>query len=221
MLDSSIPITQAPGGTLRALVNDVGQRLVTGNKRDQRACLAQRVRMLQLPTGSKVLDFGCGTGLFARPLVELGLRYVGYDIDPAFIAYAKRLRPSLTFVSRLDDASAVGPFDLVLSNCCFHHISDAEIKDSVLPGIAAMMHRTSVFMLIDVLPNEPGASLLRRAHARLEQGGTRRSADHLDRLLAGRFIARAKSTYPSFFLSLTTRLNPIHSNLINYELQLP
>jgi ubiquinone/menaquinone biosynthesis C-methylase UbiE len=49
-----------------------------------------------LPKG-KILEVGCGVGLEAELLAELGYQYVGTDIAKAFVAEAKRLHPKLKF----------------------------------------------------------------------------------------------------------------------------
>ena len=62
-----------------ALVNDLGQRVVSGNKWEQRRSLRRRLEALCLPPRSKALDFGCGTGLFASTFTGSGLAYHGYE----------------------------------------------------------------------------------------------------------------------------------------------
>lgn len=217
---ASASVESAGRATLRALISDIGQRAVSLNKREQKRFFAARMRQLGLPQGSRVLDFGCGTGLFARTLSRIGLRYFGYDVDPGLLTYARLLRPSLTFVSNLEDARRHGPFDAILANCCFHHISDVELETSTLPDIARMMHAGSVFTLVDVLPLEPNASLVRRAYNRLEQGTFKRTAEHLDRLLRERFVVRSKAVHRSFLLALATGLNPIYNDLVAFDLVL-
>ena len=60
-------------GMMWAFFNDLIQRIITLNKWEQRRNLKKRVRSINLPKGSKVLDFGCGTALFTNVFTELGL----------------------------------------------------------------------------------------------------------------------------------------------------
>ena len=206
--------------TLRALVSDLGQRAVSLNKLEQKRYFAERIRQLGVAPGSKVLDFGCGTGLFARTLSRLGLQYFGYDVDEGLLVYARRLRPWLSFVSSLDQARTLGPFDVIVANCCLHHIPDVELVASTLPDLARMMTPESTLMLVDVLPLEPQASAIRRLYNRLEQGDFKRTADELDRLLSPRFTIRSKTQPRSNFLALSSPFNPIYNNLAAYDLTL-
>ena len=212
------PRTARVSAVCRALFNDVAQRLASGNKHEQRRMVREQMARLQLRPGGKVLDFGCGTGLFARPVSELGLEYVGYDIDAALVRYANWLRPSRSFVSDLSQARSLGPYDAVMSNCCFHHISDVELRNALLPEIAAMLRPQGIFLLVDVLPPGPMAPWLSRAYVGMEQGGTRRSETQLDRLVGDRFVVHAKRSYRTHFLSLANHWNPIWTDMVAYEL---
>jgi SAM-dependent methyltransferase len=61
----------------------------------------------RLPTGSRVLDVGCGTGTpTARRLVDAGMRVTGIDISPGMLAIAERDVPEAEF--RLLDVLEAG-----------------------------------------------------------------------------------------------------------------
>ncbi len=66
---------------LWAFANDLAQRVLTFNKLEQRKNLEKKLNALALPESGKILDFGCGTGLFAKTIMKLGFKYHGYDID--------------------------------------------------------------------------------------------------------------------------------------------
>jgi 2-polyprenyl-3-methyl-5-hydroxy-6-metoxy-1,4-benzoquinol methylase len=212
------PIESVRSATFRALISDLGQRAVSLNKLEQKRHFATRIRQLGVLPGSKVLDFGCGTGLFARTFWRLGLKYYGYDVDEGLLVYARLLRPWLTFVSSLEEACAYGPFDVIVANCCLHHIPDLELATVTLPDLARMMTPESKLMLVDVLPLEPKSSAIRRLYNCLEQGSFKRTADELDRFLSPRFTTRSKTLRRSHFLALSSRLNPIYNNLVAYDL---
>lgn len=68
-----------------------------------------------LPTGSTVLDAGCGTGRVAVELAHRGHRVIGVDSDPSMLAVAQR---ATTVTWGLEDLAALDlreRFDLVVA----------------------------------------------------------------------------------------------------------
>ena len=62
-----------------------------------------------------VLDGGCGTGRVAIELHRHGIDVVGVDVDPAMIAEARRLAPTLEFLERdLAELELGRRFDVVV-----------------------------------------------------------------------------------------------------------
>jgi SAM-dependent methyltransferase len=51
-----------------------------------------------MPTGSRVLDAGCGTGRVAIRLTELGYHCVGVDSDRSMLAEARRSAPEISWL---------------------------------------------------------------------------------------------------------------------------
>jgi SAM-dependent methyltransferase len=202
------------------LVSDVAQRLLTLNKLEQRRHLESCIERLNLPVGASVLDFGCGTGLFATTLDRLGLRYCGYDPDAAAVRYACQRYRGLTFTTSLEETARSAPYDLIVANCCFHHIGDADLRENTLPAIARRMRRDSVFVLIDVLPLDERASMIRRLFNTIEVGNRKRTAAELDAALGACFTTRARRIRRVSALSLASAFNPIYNDLIVYELAL-
>ncbi len=45
--------------------------------------------------GKKILDFGCGTGIYAKKLTQLGALVKGFDISEEMLAIARRNNPNL------------------------------------------------------------------------------------------------------------------------------
>lgn len=95
--------------------------------------MAVLLQGLQLTAGATVLDFGAGTGWFARFLTQLGCRVVLLDVSPTALAKARELyerlpvigdRPAPEFVLfdgrtiALPDATV----DRILSFHAFHHV---------------------------------------------------------------------------------------------------
>jgi 2-polyprenyl-3-methyl-5-hydroxy-6-metoxy-1,4-benzoquinol methylase len=42
-----------------------------------------------------LINFGCGTGLFASSFGAAGFRYHGYDVDSRVVSYARQLRAAI------------------------------------------------------------------------------------------------------------------------------
>jgi SAM-dependent methyltransferase len=205
-----VPTTPA----LWAFFNDVAQRIITLNKIEQRVNLRRRVRSLNLSAGAKALDFGCGTALFAPTMRECGLRYYGYDIDPRLIAYARRLYDGATFLSTPGALAQHAPFDLIVANCCFHHISDEALSQE-LPKLRDLLADRGVFLMIDLLLDPHGRSFLCRQFDRLERGSHIRREAHYRRLVESVFAVHTTAFERSHVLSL--KGNPIFSDLIVFE----
>ena len=90
--------------------------------RDLPAILAEHV------TGTKALDFGCGTGRSTRLLRKLGFQVTGIDTSEDMLRIARSTDPSGDYrVVPGDDLSAfpAGTFDLVLSAFTFDNIPGA------------------------------------------------------------------------------------------------
>jgi SAM-dependent methyltransferase len=94
--------------------------------------LAERIRKVER-RAPRVLDLGCGTGELAPSFLKAGYSYVGIDIEPERIAYARKTHRRGRF--HVMDASALqypdGYFDQILVTGVLHHLSDAEVRDIV------------------------------------------------------------------------------------------
>lgn len=102
---------------------------------------------------TRVLDLGCGPGLYAERLARLGHRCVGIDVSPASIAYARDR------AAELAGAAAAAP-RFVLGDVRTVDLGDGH-------GLAMMLYgEFNVFRPTEAL------ALLRRAHAALADGGT-------------------------------------------------
>jgi ubiquinone/menaquinone biosynthesis C-methylase UbiE len=72
----------------------------------------------RLPTGARVLDLGCGTGVpTARQLVAGRCEVTGVDISPVMLDQARRNIPEATFLQRdiIDAATTDDRFDAVVA----------------------------------------------------------------------------------------------------------
>ena len=198
-----------------ALFNDVMQRLITLNKLDQRRHLLARLRALGLAPGSTALDFGCGTGLFAPTFRQAGLRYLGYDIDPRLVAYAGRLYRYGRFISNEALLRAAAPFDVIVANCCFHHIADDTLS-AELGRMRSLLADGGTFVMIDiVLPAGHDPSFLRRQFRKLERGAFVRDPDQYRAIVERHFRVRRIAQHRSPVISLPRK--PVYNDLVILE----
>lgn len=76
-------------------------------------------------SGARVLDLGCGPGGLVRYLGDV--EYAGVDVDPDYIAHAKRLHGDQGEF-RVGDATELAPdlreFDIVVAFGVLHHLDD-------------------------------------------------------------------------------------------------
>lgn len=102
-----------------------------------------------LPSGARVLDLGCGTGLpTAKQLADAGLRVTGVDLSPGMLAQARVNVPAADFVQ----ADIADLFD------------EGPLTADSFGGIAA-------FFSLLMLPREEIPYALRAIHGLLEPGG--------------------------------------------------
>lgn len=106
--------------------------------------------------GLRVLDAGCGPGLYAEELIRAGAHVVGCDQSPALVSLAQK-RTAGAAALRVHDLSepltwvANGSIDLVVCALTLHYIDDRvallrEFRRVLVPGGAAVLstgHPTS------------------------------------------------------------------------------
>jgi len=83
--------------------------------------------------GTRLLDLGCGAGMFARAAADRGAQVTGIDVDPAAVHLAAAAVPEGHFT--LGDAHhpPPGPFDVVAAVQALMHVADPV---AVLAGAA-------------------------------------------------------------------------------------
>jgi cyclopropane fatty-acyl-phospholipid synthase-like methyltransferase len=192
-----------------ALLTDLFQRVLTANKWEQRNNLSRYLRALNLKAGSRCLDFGCGTALFAPVFTAANLNYYGYDIEKSLLDYASRIYKKAQFTSSLDDLKASAPFDLILANCCFHHI-DSETLDVELQSICSILADDGTFIMIDILLPSNDSFWLRRLFRRLERGAFVRTAGDYAILIKRRLRIIQQNIERSHVFSL--KHNPVYND---------
>jgi SAM-dependent methyltransferase len=93
-----------------------------------RAKLEPFLRHNDLGGFRRVLDVGCGPGTNARYFVAAD--YLGIDINPLYVAYARRRFPGKFEVAdaaqlNMDDTDR---FDCIFVNSLLHHLDDSQVR---------------------------------------------------------------------------------------------
>jgi ubiquinone/menaquinone biosynthesis C-methylase UbiE len=79
----------------------------------------------RIKKGMKVLEYGCGTGMFSRRLAETGATFFSIDISPELIQEAKKQpHPQVTFsVGDIESLNFPNEsFDAVIGSSVLHHV---------------------------------------------------------------------------------------------------
>ena len=102
-------------------------------------------------TGTKALDFGCGTGRSTRFVRELGFETVGVDIAPEMIAAARRIDPAGDYrLVKDDDFSDFHPasVDLAMSLFTFDNIPGFELKTRLFRDLASLLKVSGIIVSV-------------------------------------------------------------------------
>ncbi|MCK5716765.1 MAG: methyltransferase domain-containing protein [Thiomargarita sp.] len=79
-----------------------------------------------LKPGMRVLEIGCGTGLFTEMFAKTGAELVAVDISPELLEAAKKRHlpeNQVKFLEkRFEDCDVEGPFDAIIGSSILHHL---------------------------------------------------------------------------------------------------
>lgn len=89
-----------------------------------------------LPPAARVLDLGCGPGLFAAEMARAGLRVDASDASAEMVALAARHRDVSVSLATFDELSATDTYDGIWANFSLLHARRAD-----LPRHLAAIHR--------------------------------------------------------------------------------
>jgi len=137
-------------------------------------------RELRVGQGLRTLDLGCGPGIFSELFAKDD--YVGVDLSLRYIAYARRKRRGVFFVSDARRLSlSPGQFDQVLIFGLLHHLSDqgalatlCEARRVLVPG--------GRILAIEDIPTMSKCNLVGRWVHRLDIGKHIRSVEEYRKL---------------------------------------
>lgn len=110
-----------------------------------------------------VLDIGCGTGDFANLFSQE--EYLGIDLNPTYIKYAKQKYPHRFICDDILTHSFNGhTFDASLFISTLHHFSNNDIRD-IFPKITAVTKK--IVIIVDL---NPETSLLKKSFIQIDRG---------------------------------------------------
>jgi tRNA threonylcarbamoyl adenosine modification protein (Sua5/YciO/YrdC/YwlC family) len=114
-------------------------------------------------SAGRILDLGTGTGETASRVLARhpGAALVGIDENEGMLAVARDRLPAERVslrVGRLEDPLPEGPFDLVTSALCVHHL-DADGKADLFGRVREALSPGGLFVMGDVIvPEDPAAA---------------------------------------------------------------
>ena len=124
--------------------------------RDVDAENAEMFEMLNLPSGAKILEIGCGTGRFARAAAKAGYEVTAVDVSQVMLEYVESKIEQEGGVIKTEHAGFLtmdfeeGSFDAVVSGLALHHLPDVW-KYAALLNIASVLKPKGGFILRDVV----------------------------------------------------------------------
>lgn len=101
-----------------------------------------------VPSGARLLDIGCGPGLYGKRLSALGLQVTGLDISASSIGYARSHDPAGEY--RVQDYLAMdlaAAFDIVTLIWCDYGALTSTERHALLPRVARALRPGGLFVL--------------------------------------------------------------------------
>jgi len=119
----------------------VGWKMVYNEFNEMPATLS----FLKNVKGKKILDLGCGTGIYTKILKKRGAKVYGVDISPEMIEIAKREVKGVEFKvgSAVDLPYKSGTFDMVLASLVIHYFPSL---DKAFSEIRRVLKKDGIFI---------------------------------------------------------------------------
>jgi ubiquinone/menaquinone biosynthesis C-methylase UbiE len=138
------------------------------------------------PTLERVLDCGCGTGIFSRCFSSRG--YFGIDIAPDYVERARSQFPRRHF--QVMDASCLSfpdhSFDCVLLSGVIHHVSD-QVAHRILSEIHRVLRPEGALLMWEDVPTRSMFNVVGHLVHRLDVGDFIRNENSYIQLLERHF----------------------------------
>ena len=141
----------------------------------------------------RLLDLACGIGNYRG---DLSGEYYGADINPDYIATAKRRQSGIFEV--MDCRALSYPdqfFDHVVSIAATHHLDDLELQ-AMVRGALRVCRDGGIVHVVDAILPETGNRAFKRLWFGLDAGRFPRTHDHLRGVLAAQGMIVAEEMLP-------------------------
>lgn len=141
----------------------------------------------------RVLDVGCGPGTNAALFAEVN--YVGIDISPAYVEYARKRYGDRFYAAdvRHDPLPDGEPFDCVLVNSLLHHIETAGVRP-ILGRLAERVTPDGHIHILDLV--KPAGRSIASLLARWDRGDFPRPLEEWHELFEEHFEPEVFKSYP-------------------------
>jgi len=101
-----------------------------------------------IPAGSKVLDLGCGPGLYAKRLTDIGYDMTGMDYSKRSIAYAKSQDSKTEYIyQNYLEMDYAGIFDAVILIYCDYTALTPDERKTLVNKVYAVLKPGGLFIL--------------------------------------------------------------------------
>lgn len=168
-------------------VYEVFQNLL-GARAAQKRLIEEFVRPF---SGARILDIGCGPAAILDFLPNT-VEYVGYDINPKYIAKAQKKykERGQFFCARVNEAQVqplhAGQFDIVLATGVLHHLNDDE-AEHLFESVYQQLKSNGVLVTTDPVYVSNQSTIARYIISR-DRGRNVRTFREYTRLAAKRFF---------------------------------
>lgn len=144
------------------------------------------MREVQRGNGSRVLDLGCGAGLYAGLFGAQS--YVGIDVSARYIGFARRGNAGHRFgvMDVCNLALRSQSMDQMFAVGLFHHLSDGESARTIAEACRVLRPRGRM-IVVDLIPPVSPNDLLGRVLVRADRGRHVRDTQGYRRMLSAAF----------------------------------